>query len=118
MPAKVPEAGCRKGLENLMAVYVDDMEAPFGRLIMCHMIADTTQELLAMATKIGVRSKWIQKAGDAREHFDICKSKRVLAVTNGAIEITMRDLALKTRVKRERLKIERWLRSVSLPKGG
>jgi hypothetical protein len=78
-----------------MAVYVDDMEAPFGRLIMCHMIADSTEELLAMADKIGVDRKWIQKAGTPNEHFDIAKSKKRLALEAGAIEITWREFALK-----------------------
>lgn len=54
-----------------MAVYVDDMKAPFGRMVMCHMLADTTNELLAMADKIGVARKWIQHPGTAKEHFDI-----------------------------------------------
>lgn len=73
-----------------MAVYVDDMRAKYGQLIMCHMMADTDQELRDMAHKIGVQQKWHQ--GD---HFDICKSKRVLAVKNGAIEITQRQMVLK-----------------------
>jgi hypothetical protein len=60
-----------------MAVYVDDMEATFGRMIMCHMVADSTEELIAMARKIGVDVKWIQKAGTHHEHFDIAKMKRV-----------------------------------------
>lgn len=45
-----------------MAVYVDDMEASYGRVVICHMLADTTDELLAMADKIGVQRKWLQKA--------------------------------------------------------
>lgn len=68
-------------------VYVDDMEWPFGRLVMCHMVADTSEELLAMADRIGVSRRWIQKAGTYNEHFDICLSKRKLAVAAGAQEI-------------------------------
>lgn len=74
-----------------MPVYVDDMKAQFGRMIMCHMLADTTEELLAMADKIGVARKWIQYPGTHREHFDIALSKRAEAIKHGAIEITMRD---------------------------
>lgn len=74
-----------------MSVYVDDMEAPFGRMLMCHMIADTTEELLSMADRIGVYRKWIQYPGTSKEHFDIAKSKKKLAVKFGAIEITWRQ---------------------------
>ncbi len=70
-----------------MSVYVDDMNAPFGRMLMCHLIADTTDELLAMADKIGVQRKWIQDAGTHREHFDIPLSKKKSAIENGAIEV-------------------------------
>jgi hypothetical protein len=75
-----------------VSVYVDSMRAQFGRMVMCHMIADSTEELLAMADRIGVQRKWIQMAGTHREHFDICGSKRRLAVAAGAIEISMREL--------------------------
>lgn len=75
-----------------MTVYVDDMKAQYGRMVMCHMIADTTEELLAMADKIGVARKWIQHRGTAKEHFDVCLSKRAIAVLNGAKEITWREL--------------------------
>ena len=71
-----------------MTVYVDDMRAPYRRMIMCHMIADTEDELHDMADRIGVARRWYQ--GD---HYDICLSKRALAVRFGAREITMRELA-------------------------
>ncbi|RWP88326.1 MAG: DUF4031 domain-containing protein [Mesorhizobium sp.] len=76
-----------------MSVYVDNAKHPFGRLLMCHMWADTRAELFAMADRIGVQRKWFQRpAGlgvvgmDATwEHFDIAQSKRALAVAAGAI---------------------------------
>lgn len=60
------------------------------------MIADTTEELLAMADKIGVQRKWIQDKGTYLEHFDICLSKRAKAVQLGAKEISMMDLGRMT----------------------
>ncbi|MER9697686.1 MULTISPECIES: DUF4031 domain-containing protein [unclassified Mesorhizobium] len=78
-----------------MAVYVDNMQAPFGNMVMCHMWADTADELLAMVDKIGVQRKWIQghptlSFGKHRNaswvHFDIAMTKRALAVKAGAIE--------------------------------
>ena len=71
-----------------MTVYVDDMRAPYGRMIMCHMIADGDDELHAMADAIGVARRWHQ--GD---HYDICLTKRALAVKRGAREITWRQAA-------------------------
>lgn len=83
-----------------MPVYVDDYGAPFRNMVMCHMIADTREELLEMADKIGVQRKWIQKPGTCYEHFDICKSKRALAVAAGAIELSPKDLVMRMRAKR------------------
>ena len=82
-------------------VIVDDMKAPFGRMVMCHMLADTTEELLEMADKIGVDRKWIQRPGQLGEHFDICKSKRELAIANGAQEVTVQGVMDLMRRKRE-----------------
>lgn len=50
-----------------MTIYVDNMRANYGRMKMCHMVADSTDELLAMADRIGVARKWLQKAGTAHE---------------------------------------------------
>jgi len=69
-------------------------------MVMCHMVADTHRELLAMATEIGVKHKWLQEHGDYREHFDICRSKRALAVAAGALEVTTSDVARMLRTRR------------------
>lgn len=67
-----------------MTVYVDSAVNAYGRMKMSHMIADTTDELLEMAAKIGVPAKWIQHRGERREHFDVCQSKRAAAIAQGA----------------------------------
>jgi len=72
-------------------VYVDTMRAHYGRMIMCHMVADSLDELHAMADKIGVNRKWFQNKLN-RPHYDICLNKRSLAVKLGAKEITPREL--------------------------
>jgi hypothetical protein len=86
-----------------MAVYVDDMKAPFGRLVMCHMLADTEAELLAMADLIGVARRWHQHPGTYKSHFDIALSKRALAVRLGAVEITWRRTGEMIRERRQAL---------------
>ncbi len=76
-----------------MSVYVDNAELACGRMKMCHLLADTTEELMAMADRIGVNRKWIQFPGTWREHFDVCKSKQKLAIQHGAILKTTLDMA-------------------------
>lgn len=75
-------------------VYVDDAKYKFGRMIMCHMIADTSSELLEMADNIGVNRKWIQKQGTHQEHFDICLKKKSIAISFGAKEISRKELGI------------------------
>ena len=88
-----------------MTVYVDNMHesrlGQLGRMKMSHMIADTTEELLAMADRIGVQRKWLQYPGSHKEHFDIALSKRALAVAAGAIEIDMEQTSAMCRRRRE-----------------
>lgn len=78
-----------------MAVYVDDMRAKFGRLVMCHMVADTEAELHVMADRIGVARRWYQ--GD---HYDIALSKKQQALAAGAVPITQRTLGKMTFIRR------------------
>jgi hypothetical protein len=91
-----------------MAVYVDqpDKEAPnlkpYRPMLMCHMIADSRAELLAMADALGLKRAWIQNFGTHREHFDISKGKRAQAVRLGAIPLTNMELGHKLRERRQR----------------
>lgn len=64
-------------------VYVDDYFAPYGRMRMSHLFADSTGELLAFAAALGLRPNWFQpdKWGG---HFDVCKSVRAEAIRRGA----------------------------------
>jgi hypothetical protein len=71
-----------------MTVYVDTMQAPFKGMLMCHMIADSEQELHAMAAAIGMPRKSYQ-----RDHYDISMEMKQLAIQKGARLIGMRELA-------------------------
>lgn len=69
-----------------MTVYVDDVRHGYGRMVMCHMWADTLDELLAMADTIGVQRKWLQQPPKASwVHFDISLGKKALALERGAV---------------------------------
>lgn len=84
-----------------MSVYVDDMYkypmGRFGRMKMSHLMADTDDELHEMAKKIGIARKWCQHdgLGQGYTHYDIPKSKRLLAIQLGAISITLREMSAK-----------------------
>lgn len=101
-----------------MSVYVDDMEAPYGRMRMCHMIADSHDELVAMALLIGVAPKWIQQAGTYGEHFDICKAKKALAIRRGAVLITSRELVARMQWKRPEYDRPSWVKTFVAEHGG
>jgi hypothetical protein len=79
-----------------MTVYVDELlahgtSATWRHSHSCHMIADTLDELNAMADRIGLKRSWLQQKS-GQPHYDLTESKRRLAVANGAVEITWREL--------------------------
>ena len=76
-----------------MSVYVDNMKAKYGTMIMCHMLADTEEELHEMAAKIGINKKWHQYPGTYKSHYDISLTKKDLAIKNGAILVNRRFIA-------------------------
>jgi hypothetical protein len=57
----------------------------------CHMMADTTEELHAMAKKIGLKRSWFQ-SHTRYPHYDLTQNKRSLAVKEGAIEMGCKEL--------------------------
>ena len=67
-----------------MAVYVDGGRIQYGRMKMSHMMADSLEELHAMAERIGLKREWFQPKSSP--HYDLCQSKRALAISFGAIE--------------------------------
>lgn len=87
-----------------MSVYVDAPIWSFGRMTMCHMIADDLEELHAMADRIGIQRKWFQSHA-SYPHYDICKSKRALAVGFGAVELDRRQLVGKIKELRTKKRI-------------
>jgi hypothetical protein len=73
-----------------MSVYVDKSRNSFGRMVMCHMIADTLDELHTMANRLGLRRSWFQ-AKASFPHYDVSLSVRTKAVKAGALEVDRRE---------------------------
>lgn len=81
-----------------MAVYVDplrdyppEMIKPGARRwgpSFCHMVADSREELDAMATAIGLRPAYRQHSGKPLEHYDLTPRRRELAIAKGAVALT------------------------------
>jgi hypothetical protein len=105
-----------------MTVYVDNMEAAFGRMKMCHCWADSREELFDMMRRIGVQTKWFQRPDEpdapegmraSWEHFDIAMTKRKLAVENGAVEVCMFTMAEHANMQqfRKAIAAQQWRRA-------
>lgn len=74
-----------------MTVYVDTARHPFKGYIMCHMIADSLDELHSMADQIGMERRWFQAPPKASHpHYDIPEHKRAKALALGAQEVCQR----------------------------
>lgn len=89
-----------------MTVYVDSLRMPatVGRIRAnwSHLTADTTDELVEFAARLGLKRSWIQNPGHVwKEHFDVTDTKRDFAVRIGAQPITMQEACALWAVKRE-----------------
>ena len=85
----------------LMAVYVDHARNPFGRMLMCHMVADGIEELLMISDRIGLARRHFQSG--SFPHSDLSQSYRARAVIAGAVEVDRRGLVAVMRAYRARL---------------
>jgi hypothetical protein len=70
-----------------MAVYVDDAVHPWRGQRWAHLMADTLEELHAMAQHLGIPRRAFQnKASGA--HYDVTADLRALAIAAGALAIS------------------------------
>jgi hypothetical protein len=68
-----------------MTVYIDDVGHRFKHMIMCHMWADTLDELLQMAEAVGIAAKWLQGPPKSSWlHFDIPVDLKPEVINRGA----------------------------------
>jgi len=71
-----------------VTVYVDDYRVAYRGRRICHMIADTAEELHAMAARIGATERWFH-----RDHYDVTEDQRAAAAALGAVLIPARICA-------------------------
>lgn len=89
-----------------MAVYVDTIgatapSAKWRYKQSCHMFADTSEELDAMAERLRLRPQWKQDPFTPSEHYDLVASKRAEAIGYGAVSVERRFFVEVIERKRE-----------------
>jgi Protein of unknown function (DUF4031) len=87
-----------------MTVYIDGARNGFGRMVMCHMVADTPEELHEISQAIGLKKQWYQSPAKASfPHYDLSLTRRALAIAKGAKELTRQELGAYMKVTKSRL---------------
>lgn len=72
-------------------VYVDGMRLPYRGMVMCHLVADSLDELHDFAAKLGLQKRYFQDK--SLPHYDVSLSKREKAVKLGAKEVSAKEVA-------------------------
>lgn len=76
---------------SAMAVYVDSARHPFKGHMMCHMTADSLEDLHDMARCLEMKRAWFQAPPKASfPHYDIPAPRRARAIDYGALEVDSR----------------------------
>ncbi len=82
-----------------MAVYIDDLAVLLRGRRMCHMAADSLEELHAMAEKVGIGREWfhdgdtpINKRLRLHSHYDVNLRESKLVIEQGAIVVQAADM--------------------------
>lgn len=79
-----------------MPVYVDNDEIHLHGYVLCHMYADTLDELHLMAKHLKLASRWFHE-GKHFPYYTLSKGKRAEAIRRGATPVTQEEF-LKPRV--------------------
>lgn len=80
-------------------IYVDAAEwkkSPTGRKSYAHMVADSLEELHEFADHIGVKRHFFHKARSGW-HYDITSEQHTVALSQGAIQVSSRDILMKAK---------------------
>jgi hypothetical protein len=83
-------------------VYVDDSSIRWRGREWSHLLADTSEELHAFATRLGLDRAWFhcRPARPWKDHYDIPAAKRRVAILRGAMPISCREAAEMRRARR------------------
>ena len=73
-------------------IYVDKptWQKPNGRKFYAHMVCESNEELHAFAKVIGVKRHFFH--GGDKPHYDISVEQHALALENGAVEVSSKQL--------------------------
>lgn len=78
--------------EDPDAVYIGTLEFEYKGMLMSHMGSPNLEALHRIAVKLGIRKWFHDDDKHLHPHYDVCKSKKQLAIKLGVIEIDDKEL--------------------------